>query len=153
MQAFGYTQETMQFMLLPMVSEVRDPLGSMGNDAALAVMSEKPRMLYDYFKQLFAQVTNPPIDSIREEVIMALECYVGPEANMLEMSQANAHRLRIPHPILTNEEARGAEAHRIIAAGSRAPSTSRSRAVPARPAWSKRSIASAPKRARRSPTA
>ncbi len=67
-------------------------------------MSEKPRMLYDYFKQLFAQVTNPPIDSIREEVIMALECYIGPEANMLEVSQANAHRLRIPHPILTNEE-------------------------------------------------
>ncbi len=76
----------------------------MGNDAALAVMSEKPRMLYDYFKQLFAQVTNPPIDSIREEVIMALECYVGPEANLLDVSQANAHRLRIPHPILTNDE-------------------------------------------------
>ncbi len=104
MQAFGYTQETMQFMLLPMIREGRDPLGSMGNDAALAVMSEKPRMLYDYFKQLFAQVTNPPIDSIREEVIMALECYIGPEANMLEVSQANAHRLLIPHPILTNEE-------------------------------------------------
>ncbi|MCX7063808.1 MAG: glutamate synthase large subunit, partial [Proteobacteria bacterium] len=104
MQAFGYTQETMQFMLLPMVRELRDPLGSMGNDSALAVMSEKPRMLYDYFKQLFAQVTNPAIDSIREEVIMALECYIGPEANLLEVSQANAHRLRIPHPILTNEE-------------------------------------------------
>jgi glutamate synthase (NADPH/NADH) large chain len=66
MQAFGYTQETMQFMLEPMLRELRDPLGSMGNDAALAVMSEKPRMLYDYFKQRFAQVTNPPIDSIRE---------------------------------------------------------------------------------------
>ena len=78
MQAFGYTQETLQFMLLPMIKELRDPLGSMGNDAALAVMSEKPRMLYDYFKQRFAQVTNPPIDSIREEVIMALDCYIGP---------------------------------------------------------------------------
>jgi glutamate synthase (NADPH/NADH) large chain len=94
----------MQFMLLPMVRELRDPLGSMGNDAALAVMSEKPRMLYDYFKQLFAQVTNPAIDSIREEVIMALECYIGPEANLLEVSEANARRMRIPHPILTNEE-------------------------------------------------
>ncbi len=104
MRAFGYTQETMQFMLLPMVRELRDPLGSMGNDAALAVMSEKPRMLYDYFKQLFAQVTNPAIDSIREEVIMALECYIGPEANLLEVSAANAHRLHVPHPILTNEE-------------------------------------------------
>jgi glutamate synthase (NADPH/NADH) large chain len=104
MQAQGYTEETMQFMLLPLVAELRDPLGSMGNDAALAVMSDKPRMLYDYFKQLFAQVTNPPIDSIREEVIMALECYVGPEANLLEATEAHAHRLRIQHPILTNEE-------------------------------------------------
>jgi glutamate synthase (NADPH/NADH) large chain len=84
MQAFGYTTETMQFMLLPLVSELRDPVGSMGNDSALAVLSDKPRMLYDYFKQLFAQVTNPPIDSIREEIIMSLECYIGPEANLLD---------------------------------------------------------------------
>ena len=104
MQAFGYTAETMQFMLLPLVAELRDPLGSMGNDSALAVMSDKPRMLYDYFKQLFAQVTNPAIDSIREEVVMALECYIGPEANLLEATEAHAHRLRIPHPILDNHE-------------------------------------------------
>ena len=104
MQAFGYTAETMQFMLLPIVLELRDPLGSMGNDAALAVMSDKPRMLYDYFKQLFAQVTNPAIDSIREEVIMALECYVGPERNLLASTAAHARRLRVPHPILSNEE-------------------------------------------------
>lgn len=104
MQAFGYTQETMQFMLQPMVTELRDPLGSMGNDAALAVMSSKPRMLYDYFKQRFAQVTNPAIDSIREEVIMALECYIGPEQNLLETTEQHAHRLRIPHPILSNDE-------------------------------------------------
>ena len=104
MQAFGYTQETMQFMLQPMIKELRDPLGSMGNDAALAVMSEKPRMLYDYFKQRFAQVTNPPIDSIREEVIMALDCYVGPEQNLLQSEAENAHRLRVPHPILSNGE-------------------------------------------------
>ena len=104
MQAFGYTQETMQFMLQPMVKELRDPLGSMGNDAALAVMSDKPRMLYDYFKQRFAQVTNPAIDSIREEVIMALECYIGPEANLLETTEQHAHRLRISHPILSNSE-------------------------------------------------
>ena len=75
----------------------------MGNDSALAVMSQKTRMLYDYFKQLFAQVTNPAIDSIREEVIMALECYIGPEHNLLQPSQKNAHRLRVPHPILTND--------------------------------------------------
>ena len=77
MRAFGYTTETMQFMLLPLVSELRDPLGSMGNDAALACLSDKPRLLFDYFKQLFAQVTNPAIDSIREEVIMSLECLIG----------------------------------------------------------------------------
>ena len=104
MRALGYTQETLQFMLLPMISELRDPLGSMGNDAALAVMSDKPRMLYDYFKQRFAQVTNPPIDSIREEVIMALPCYVGPEQNLLQTEAENAHRLWVPHPILTNDE-------------------------------------------------
>ena len=104
MQAFGYTTETMQFMLLDLVRERRDPLGSMGNDAALAVLSDKPRMLYDYFKQRFAQVTNPAIDSIREEVIMSLECYIGPEANLLEATESHAHRLRLAHPILSNEE-------------------------------------------------
>ena len=83
MQAFGYTTETLEFMLLPLVTELRDPLGSMGNDAALACLSDKPRMIYDYFKQLFAQITNPPIDSIREEVIMSLECLIGPEGNLL----------------------------------------------------------------------
>jgi glutamate synthase (NADPH/NADH) large chain len=104
MQAFGYTIETMQFMLLPLVRELRDPVGSMGNDSCLACLSDKPRMLYDYFKQLFAQVTNPAIDSIREEVIMSLECYVGPEENLLETSAQHAHRLRVPHPILSNEQ-------------------------------------------------
>ncbi len=104
MNAFGYTVETMDIMLQPLVRELRDPLGSMGNDAALAAMSNKPRMLYDYFKQRFAQVTNPAIDSIREEVIMALECYCGPERNLLETTRQHARRLRIPHPILSNEE-------------------------------------------------
>ena len=104
MQAFGYTVETMQFMLLPIVRELRDPVGSMGNDSALACLSDKPRMIYDYFKQLFAQVTNPAIDSIREEVVMSLECYIGPEDNLLETTERHANRLRITHPILTNEE-------------------------------------------------
>jgi len=79
MQSFGYTAETMNFMLRPMVQQLRDPIGSMGNDSAIACLSDNPRMIYDYFKQLFAQVTNPAIDSIREEVIMSLECYIGPE--------------------------------------------------------------------------
>jgi glutamate synthase (NADPH/NADH) large chain len=104
MQAFGYTTETMQFMLIPLVQELRDPVGSMGNDTALACLSDKPRMIYDYFKQLFAQVTNPAIDSIREEVVMSLECYIGPEANLVETTEQHANRLRVPHPILDNEE-------------------------------------------------
>ncbi|HEU4616476.1 MAG TPA: glutamate synthase large subunit [Gammaproteobacteria bacterium] len=107
MQAFGYTTETMQFMLLPLIKELRDPVGSMGNDSALACLSDKPRMLYDYFRQMFAQVTNPPIDSIREEVIMSLECYIGPEGNLLETRREQAHRLRLRHPILTNEDLAG----------------------------------------------
>jgi glutamate synthase (NADPH/NADH) large chain len=104
MQTFGYTVETMQFMLKPLVTEARDPLGSMGNDSALACLSDSPRMIYDYFKQLFAQVTNPAIDSIREEVVMSLQCFIGPESNILEISEKNIHRLCIPHPILSNEE-------------------------------------------------
>ena len=104
MQAFGYTTETMQFMLLPLIHEKRDPVGSMGNDSSLACLSDQSRMLYDYFKQLFAQVTNPAIDSIREEVIMSLECYIGPEQNLLESSAEHCARLLVPHPILTNRE-------------------------------------------------
>ena len=107
MQAFGYTVETLQFMLLPIVKELRDPLGSMGNDAALACLSDKPRMIYDYFKQLFAQVTNPAIDSIREEVIMSLECLIGPEGNLLSTKSSNLHRLRLRSPILSNQELMG----------------------------------------------
>ena len=104
MQAFGYTVETLQFMLMPLIRAEKDPIGSMGDDAALACLSDQPRMLYDYFKQLFAQVTNPAIDSIREEVIMSLECYIGPEGNILETTEEQCHRLLVPHPILTNEE-------------------------------------------------
>src|SRR5580704_17388615 len=103
MQAFGYTIETMHFMLIPLLHEKKDPIGSMGNDAALECLSDQPRMLYDYFKQLFAQVTNPAIDSIREEIIMSLECYIGPEGNLLETTERQCHRLLVPHPILTNE--------------------------------------------------
>ncbi len=104
MQAFGYTIETMHFMLVPMIQSQVDPIGSMGNDSALACLSDQPRLVYDYFKQLFAQVTNPAIDSIREDVIMSLECYVGPEKNLLAVTPEHCHRLLIPHPILTNEE-------------------------------------------------
>lgn len=104
MQAFGYTIETLSFMLVPLIEQMRDPVGSMGNDSALACLSDQPRMIYDYFKQLFAQVTNPAIDSIREEVIMSLECYIGPEQNLLAATPEHCHRLLIDHPILSNEE-------------------------------------------------
>lgn len=104
MQAFGYTVETLQFLLVPLLRVKKDPIGSMGNDAALACLSDNSRLTYDYFKQLFAQVTNPAIDSIREEVIMSLECYIGPEGNLLETTEEQAHRLLCQHPILCDDE-------------------------------------------------
>ncbi len=104
LKVFGYSTETLQFMLLPLVTELRDPVGSMGNDSALACLSNQSRIIYDYFKQLFAQVTNPAIDSIREEIVMSLRCSIGPEGNLLNDVAENAHRLVIEHPILTNEE-------------------------------------------------
>ncbi len=104
LQAFGYTTEHMDIILRPMASGAQEPIGSMGNDAALAVLSDKPRLVYDYFKQRFAQVTNPPIDPIREEIIMSLECYIGPEGNLLDTTEAQCHRLLLPHPVLTNEQ-------------------------------------------------
>ena len=102
MRAFGYTSETIEFMILPMVHDLRDPLGSMGNDTVLAALSDKHRLLYDYFKQRFAQVSNPAIDSIREKIVMSLECYIGPEGNLLEPSEEHANRILVENPILTN---------------------------------------------------
>ncbi|MCA9079004.1 MAG: glutamate synthase large subunit, partial [Planctomycetaceae bacterium] len=109
-QAFGYTTETLQFMLIPLVNSKKDPIYSMGDDSSLACLSDKPRLIYDYFKQLFAQVTNPPIDSIREEVIMSLECYIGPEGNLLDTTAEQCHRLRVPHPVITDKECAGIKA-------------------------------------------
>jgi len=104
LRAFGYTTETVELMLLPIVTQGRDPVGSMGNDAALACLSEQPRLVYDYFKQLFAQVTNPPIDSIREDIVMSLSGYMGPEGNLLDVTERHAHRIRVRHPILSNAQ-------------------------------------------------
>ncbi|MEC9093956.1 MAG: glutamate synthase central domain-containing protein, partial [Planctomycetota bacterium] len=104
MKAFGFTTETLQFMLIPLIKSKKDPIGSMGNDAALACLSDHPKLIYDYFKQLFAQVTNPAIDSIREEIIMSLECYIGPEGNLLQTTEDQAKRLLIPQPILSSTE-------------------------------------------------
>lgn len=102
--AFGYTSEHLHMILLPMVRTGKEALGSMGNDQALAVLSDKPRLLYDYFKQLFAQVTNPPIDPIREACIMALDTYLGPEGNQLDVTPEQCHRLHLRSPVLTNPQ-------------------------------------------------
>ena len=103
-QCLGYTYEEIHKLLVPMGTDGYEATGSMGNDAALACLSDQPRMLYDYFKQMFAQVTNPPIDPIREELVMTLECYIGPERNLLEATPEHCHRVRLPQPILTNEQ-------------------------------------------------
>ena len=101
-QAFGYTQEDMQFFLEPMAVLGDDPLGSMGTDTPIAVLSRKPKLLYNYFKQNFAQVTNPPIDSTREELVMSLVSMIGPRPNLLGHAKGTHNRLEVSQPILTN---------------------------------------------------
>jgi glutamate synthase (NADPH/NADH) large chain len=103
-EVFGYTAEDVRMIINAMAMTGTDPVGAMGNDQALAVLSEKPQLLYSYFKQLFAQVTNPPIDAIREEIITATEMAIGPEGNLLEPEPQAAHQLELPSPVLTNEE-------------------------------------------------
>ncbi|ODV81038.1 glutamate synthase [Suhomyces tanzawaensis NRRL Y-17324] len=101
--AFGYSHEQVSLVLAPM-AEGKEALGSMGNDNALACISEQPKLLYDYFRQLFAQVTNPPIDPIREEIVMSLECYVGPQGNLLEIKPDQCNRLLLKSPVLSTSE-------------------------------------------------
>jgi len=104
-QAFGYTQEDIKFILQPMIENGEEGAGSMGNDAALPVLSEKPKLLYNYFKQLFAQVTNPPIDPIREELVMSLVTFIGPKPNLLGVDVTKpAIRLEVSQPVLSNED-------------------------------------------------
>lgn len=101
---FGYTFEDLNDTLKPMTINCIEPTGSMGHDSPLAVLSKKPRLLYDYFKQLFAQVTNPPIDAIREELITAIESALGPEKNLIKPEPECCRQIKINSPILTNEE-------------------------------------------------
>ncbi|MCE1252157.1 MAG: glutamate synthase large subunit, partial [Anaerolineae bacterium] len=103
-KAFGYTFEDQRKLLMPMAKSGAEPLGSMGNDAPLAVLSDRPQLLYNYFKQLFAQVTNPPIDAIREELITSTVVIIGSEQNLLEPKAENCRQIKLRHPILTNEE-------------------------------------------------
>ena len=104
LKTFGYSYEQISLLLGPMAADSKEALGSMGNDAPLACLAQQPRLLYEYFRQLFAQVTNPPIDPIREAIVMSLECYIGPQGNVLEMDSSQCHRLLLPSPVLAMEE-------------------------------------------------
>ena len=103
-QVFGYTHEDMKVIIAPMAKSAAEPIGSMGTDTPLAVLSARPRILFDYFKQLFAQVTNPPLDAIREEVVTSVGSTLGPEANLLEATAENCRQLVLPFPIIDNDE-------------------------------------------------
>jgi glutamate synthase (NADPH/NADH) large chain len=103
-KAFGYTEEDLKYFLAPMAEGGDDPVGSMGTDTPVAVLSDKPRLLYDYFKQNFAQVTNPPIDPIRESLVMSLVSMIGPRPNLLGHHAGTHKRLEVSQPILSNED-------------------------------------------------
>ena len=104
-QAFGYTQESLKFLMAPMAAKGEEAVGSMGNDTPISALSSKPKLLHTYFKQNFAQVTNPPIDSIREELVMSLVSFIGPRPNLLDLEgNSKLKRLEVAQPILTNED-------------------------------------------------
>ena len=103
-QVFGYTHEDLRLLLAPMATQAQEPVGSMGTDTSLAVLSDRPRLLYDYFKQLFAQVTNPPLDAIREELVTSMASTVGPERNLLDPEPESCRRIKIDYPIIDNDE-------------------------------------------------
>lgn len=104
MRAFGYTREELKVILTPMAVNGQEPVGSMGDDTPLAVLSDRPRLLFDYFKQLFAQVTNPPIDPLREGLVMSLMVFTGKKRNILAETPEHCKQLKLPHPILTSED-------------------------------------------------
>ncbi|WP_069997648.1 glutamate synthase large subunit [Cellulosilyticum sp. I15G10I2] len=103
-QAFGYTHEDLKMIIAPMAKDGKEPIGSMGTDTPLAVLSDKPQLLYNYFKQLFAQVTNPPIDPIREELVMSLVSFFGQNSNLLKNEVQDFSFIQLEHPILSNED-------------------------------------------------
>ena len=103
-QVFGYTEEELRVLLTPMAKAGAEPIGSMGTDTPIAVLSDRPRLLFDYFAQLFAQVTNPPLDAIREELVTSLSSSLGPEANLLDPTPASCRQVVLPFPVLTNDE-------------------------------------------------
>jgi glutamate synthase (NADPH/NADH) large chain len=102
-QAFGYTQEDLRILIAPMAASGEEPIGSMGTDTALAVLSDKPRLLFEYFQQLFAQVTNPPLDAIREELVTSMGSTIGPERNLLKPEPESCQQINLKYPIISNE--------------------------------------------------
>ncbi|XP_031274848.1 glutamate synthase 1 [NADH], chloroplastic isoform X1 [Pistacia vera] len=104
LKAFGYTVEALEMLLLPMAKDGTEALGSMGNDAPLAVMSDREKLTFEYFKQMFAQVTNPPIDPIREKIVTSMECMIGPEGDLTETTEEQCHRLSLKGSLLSIEE-------------------------------------------------
>ncbi len=103
-QVFGYTEEELRILLTPMANTGGEALGSMGTDSPIAALSAKPRLLFDYFSQLFAQVTNPPLDAIREELVTSLNGTIGPEANLLEPTPASCRQVVLPFPVISNDD-------------------------------------------------
>ena len=103
-QIFGYTHEQIKILLTPMIRDSKEAIGSMGSDTPIAVLSDRSRQIYDYFQQLFAQVTNPPLDAIREELITAVSGTLGPRPNILELSEKNCAQIHLPHPIITESQ-------------------------------------------------
>jgi len=104
LQTFGYTEEELKILLAPMAKTGVEPIGSMGTDTPVAVLSKRPRLLYDYFTQLFAQVTNPPLDAIREELVTSVASTIGPEGNLLEPGPASCRQIVLPFPVIDNDE-------------------------------------------------
>src|SRR4051794_24909720 len=103
-QVFGYTQEELRVLLTPMANTGAEPIGSMGTDTPIAALSDQPRLLFDYFAQMFAQVTNPPLDAIREELVTSLAGTIGPEANLLEPTPATCRQIVLPFPVFSNDD-------------------------------------------------
>ena len=110
-ETFGYTHEELKLLVSPMARNGGEALGSMGTDTPVAVLSDRPRMLFDYFSQLFAQVTNPPLDAIREELVTSLSATIGPEGNLLEPRPQSCRQIELPYCILDNDELGEAHPH------------------------------------------
>ena len=144
-QAFGYTQEDLKILMTPMATTGEEAVGSMGNDTPISALSDKPKLLFTYFKQNFAQVTNPPIDPIREELVMSLVSIIGPRPNLFDLEgTSKTKRLEVHQPILTNANLEKIRAISEIGrdrTSSRSRSTPPGRPRPAPPAWKMPSLA------------